>query len=636
MTNLNAEFGFYSAYKTAAITPSIGSWAHLYHSAPSDVRLRWARQLQGSLVIAFEMPPSLRSAFVECEIPFIDCMIHPVRFMDDIFLAMRSSLEEVNAFLASRALPRRRVHAAAGAVSALAYRKKWVPNEDPFSLFVGQMLVDRSMISNGRVQSPESLREAIVAALGTSGRLKFSDHPLQNSDKAFAIVSAHVKQIQRTSQNTYALLASPALERVITISSSVGTEAEFFGKKVSYAIGPSSPVLFARDDDDGASYWSIFNEFMAADFWRAVLGPVLPVTAPDHDGPLWRPGLLRSTLGVGWGYDQMFGAAHPPAKPIAQTLVPAAVSTPRKAKGFAKLKREVRRPLSQGWSLVWKLGTAFAHGWKTANSVRGIGLALKLVGSGVGGRPPIVVHPRSSGIRALIVLDVGFLSVKSGSRQVLEAQLCALRSNGYRIDFLLVHPARAPKQEPIDTKLLAQFPIEVAYEAGLDLALHHMPAASRWARPSRTPMQYSVGELIAASKAMVVSSELQAQIDKQPYDAVLVNYVWNLPLAVKLAAHRSPVIVETHDIQSKQIAYWRGADVLEKNLQQEISSLASADAVVALNSDEFEFFKSRIRPEAVHLLYPPAIIDAREAPGETLLERFRFSSNRWLPKSVWF
>ena len=386
MTNESAEFGFHSAYETAGISPSLAGWAQLYHSAPSGVRSNWARQLHGSLVVGFELPPSLRSALIEWEVPFIDCMIHPVRFMDDIFLAMRSSSAEVNAFLAGRALPRRKVFAAAGAVSALAYRKQWVCHEAPFSLFVGQMLVDRSMIRDGRIQTPETLRDATVDAIGKPDQLKFSDHPLEKSDRAFAIVSAHAKHIQRTSRNTYALLANPALERVISISSSVGTEAQFFGRKASYVLGPSSPVLFSSDKDDGVSYWSIFNDFMAADFWRASLAPLLPVTAPDGDGPLWRPGLLRSTLGVGWGYDQIFSAVQSPAKPTPKGKpTPPANSTPQavqrlavrarnKPKGISKLKREVVRPLSQGWSLVRKLGTPLAK----TNLVRGVSKALGL------------------------------------------------------------------------------------------------------------------------------------------------------------------------------------------------------------------------------------------------------------------
>ena len=216
----------------------------------------------------------------------------------------------------------------------------------------------------------------------------------------------------------------------------------------------------------------------------------------------------------------------------------------------------------------------------------------------------------------------------------MNSQLCALRSNKYRIDFLLVYPARYPERKPIDLEILAQFPIEVVYEAGLDLALHQVPAASRWVRPSRVPGQRCMRELLAASKAMIASSAFLAQAKMQPYDVLLVNYVWNLPLALKLAAGRSPVLVETHDIQSRQISYWRGKKSLGRNLKREISALTNADAVIALNSDEFEFFKSQICPDKVHLLYPPAITDTREASGYTLLDRAGASPSPGVPKDI--
>lgn len=617
ITNQNAEFGFNSIYKLAGVSPNDDSWAALYNSAPPQVRSNWARQFDGAIVIGFELPPSLRAALSERGISFIDCMIHPVRFMDDIFLAMRSASAEINALLASRTLPARRVYAAAGAASALAYRKRLVRHEDPFSLFVGQMQVDRSMIVDGVLKKPDTLRSEIADAIGFPTSLKFSDHPLQKSDGAFAIVSAHTPHVERTAENTYALLANPALEKVISISSSVGIEVRFFGKDASYALGPSSPVLFRGEVDDDASYWSIFNDFMAADFWRVILAPLLSVTLPDGDGPLWRPGLLRSTLGVGWGYDQLFGV----------TSLPAALSAPNKhlrLRGSHELKQGRTQPLLRGRLLGNLLN----------NSVRGLSMALDLIDSGIRNGKPIVLHPRTPGPRAILVIDAGFLYVKSGSRQVLEAQLRALKSSGFKIDFLLVHPARAPKPRPISRKLLKQFPVEVVYEAGLDLATYQVPAAARWVRPSRVPGQRSLGELLAASQAMVTSREFEAQSKAQPYEIVLVNYVWNLPLALKIADRRSPVIVETIDVQSKQIAYHRGKKALDKNLKHEVSALSKADAVIALNAEEFQFFKDQIGPEKVRLLYPPAITDIAEEPGETLLERSGAAPWHSVPKEI--
>src|SRR5690606_33096576 len=111
-------------------------------------------------------------------------------------------------------------------------------------------------------------------------------------------------RFQRTERNLYGLMADPSLEALVSISSSAGTEAKYFGVPARYVLGPSTPVRFLGDQT-GSGYWSVYDTFLVPDFWRKILAPLMPVTAEDGDKPMHRPDLLRTTLRSFWGYKEI-------------------------------------------------------------------------------------------------------------------------------------------------------------------------------------------------------------------------------------------------------------------------------------------------------------------------------------------
>ena len=71
---------------------------------------------------------------------------------------------------------------------------------------------------------------------------------------------------------TYYLLASDNVKKVISLSSSVLYEAQYFGKETEYLFRP----LFDIDSDFGRnSFISVYNDYFKPSFWSDILSPVV-------------------------------------------------------------------------------------------------------------------------------------------------------------------------------------------------------------------------------------------------------------------------------------------------------------------------------------------------------------------------
>lgn len=299
-----AGFDFAKMWRCAGQKPSASNWAAIYKNAPEALREYWLAVFDSALVVGFEMPPGMREALDIAGIPWIDTMIHPVRFMDDIFLCFRASHPDAEAAISEAAMPERWAWRAAGAVSAFAVRKRWTGERRPFSVFAAQVGVDRSLIEDGRLLDNAALLPRIRETLGRPERLLFKDHPYERQTALASALEKQAREFRRTDRNLYGLLADPAIEELVSVSSSAGTEAKYFGVSARYVLGPSTPVRF-RGDAAGEGYWSVYDDFLVPDFWRRVLAPIVPVTPEDGDRPMHRPDLLRMTLRSFWGYKEI-------------------------------------------------------------------------------------------------------------------------------------------------------------------------------------------------------------------------------------------------------------------------------------------------------------------------------------------
>ncbi|MBJ3775004.1 capsular polysaccharide export protein, LipB/KpsS family [Acuticoccus mangrovi] len=308
--------GIYGAHGLAT---SIEAWAMLYEEALAPAAEAFFREIfRDALVVAFELPPYLEKILQKYGIPYVDVIVHPVRFLDDIFLAVRTSSGAANAVLASHAISEELIETVAGVQSASARRGFTfapIPNS---ALLLLQTRFDRTQIRDGGFIGASNFLEKIADVTADYNALYVKEHPLERGSVHTRTLQAAFPKIQLIDHNVYSLLSTENITGVFTLSSSVGIEAPYFGKKSKYIY--KAPNLFARDGKvpEGEEFAGVFDAFLGPDFWRDVLAPMTDVTAKTGVTVPFKPNRLRTSLRSFWAFNEIdTDAAVMAAKPRA-------------------------------------------------------------------------------------------------------------------------------------------------------------------------------------------------------------------------------------------------------------------------------------------------------------------------------
>lgn len=272
------------AIQGGAAEPNLDSWASLFwEDASVDLVDRLAEECSDALVITIEMPPVIEDALDRAGIPWIDIGISPLRFLPDWAFHLKAShhfnFDPVrDCLLTSQEVERyaRRV-------------KDWYGPADIFEptvVFFAQTLRDRTLIKQGRFVGKEDVLGGFAALQGADHPLLIKPHPWQaDSDIVRALVE---KGGAITNINTYSLLTSPLVE-VATLSSSVGREARFFGRKAT--------IMNPGVQDWAFSGVDVLRYALSPRFWGALFASAgIPVETSLTPEVAWRPNQLRGSI----------------------------------------------------------------------------------------------------------------------------------------------------------------------------------------------------------------------------------------------------------------------------------------------------------------------------------------------------
>lgn len=223
---------------------------------------------EDAVVVGYEMSHSTRDVLERAGFTYIDMWLHPVRFLDDILFAFYSNNELLNERIKSFELPEDLSFSYADRLRVQMYRGRPRINNDlkPHSaLFVGQTLKDKAIASDTGMLTLMDFRAEFEKAAKTYHHIYYSRHPFVKSgdEKTLAFIRGF-RNVSMTNHPAYMMLATDELEYVFSISSSVVTEAKYFGKGTDYLFRP--PVNVYKDK----SYSSLLHNFLFSDFWRYV------------------------------------------------------------------------------------------------------------------------------------------------------------------------------------------------------------------------------------------------------------------------------------------------------------------------------------------------------------------------------
>lgn len=231
----------------------------------------------GALVISLETPNFFINYCEGMNIPIVDIIFHPVRFMPDLMFGMRSSAFKTS--VSKYAVSDLIIKNEAALIEAYNKRKKNVKffNGAGNSLLIlGQMDVDRSLVENGNFKALDDYIDEIKHLSRAHDSVLYKPHPYMiNTTEKLNYLAGVVKKISNkirvTSTDFYWLLAQDELSSVAAVSSGGVIEAGYFGKNTHFLKGYQWKLACDKNKSSD-SYYPIMNLFMSKEFWTQSFG----------------------------------------------------------------------------------------------------------------------------------------------------------------------------------------------------------------------------------------------------------------------------------------------------------------------------------------------------------------------------
>ncbi len=296
---------FYEHFELAA---SQESWAKLYHHAecPPAAETMLVERLADAVVVGFELSPLLAGILDRHGIPYVNVVIHPIRFLDDIFFAISTNNLDVYRSLLTVRAPEALFFTVAGVHKAAGSRVEGLKPGQDSVLIAAQTAHDKTLIDDGRFLALEDYLEDIDGLLNRHENVLFKRHPLAPELSPELEAFLVDRRVRITDANLYTLLSDGNLTAVHSVSSSASHEAPYFGKSGEYFFQAHYDI--ASDDKLGFSptrYVSVLDRVLEADFWRDILSTLLPTTAPTGSVLPVKPNRLRISMREFWGYNEV-------------------------------------------------------------------------------------------------------------------------------------------------------------------------------------------------------------------------------------------------------------------------------------------------------------------------------------------
>ena len=295
-------------YRLMGHVPSLAAWATTYsETAPPGALIEAMRpDYERALVIGFELSPLMRSVLGGIGAPWVDIGVSPIRFLEDLALSMRFSWPVDLAH--PGLLSPDHVQSAVARLRGRHRGDASAAGLDGACVFLAQTRHDRTLIKDGAF-FPDSEAVARVAEVLDGRTLVLKPHPLAPENPILSALRQRFGA-RTTGANIYAILATAADARFLTISSSAGVEARLFGNRVE-VFHPAAHADLAP----AASLWA----HRSAAYWRAALAPLLRVKSDvDFEEPAI-PDRLRRSHGA-WGWTPCESAGTPQAPPVDATV----------------------------------------------------------------------------------------------------------------------------------------------------------------------------------------------------------------------------------------------------------------------------------------------------------------------------
>ena len=293
-------------YKLNGSEVSPENWGRLFDA--KDISVSSAEYLgtffENAIVVGFELPDVMIRLFQARGIPYLDFIIHPVRYMDDLFFGIRTNVTEMFTVLTHYVVPEELFRIHAGIHMATVGRMAPLDISPNSCLFVGQTPMDKSLLKDGSFQSVEDFAEQIRKIARSYNKIYFKPHPYGSEEDRTMKLLKDSGRVEITRANVYQLLAQKNVQEVCGISSSVLYEAEYFGKKVTH-LSKNRLNLYGQQQNsfDPWTFVPVIDAFYNPRFWANLLSATCSVKECPDLKPVSKSSRLRNSLQMFWGYN---------------------------------------------------------------------------------------------------------------------------------------------------------------------------------------------------------------------------------------------------------------------------------------------------------------------------------------------
>lgn len=250
------------------------------------------------LIIAYELSEQTRFILDKIGKKYIDIWLHPIRYLDDVLFGVSSNdiayCDRMQPYKVSEEL----FFIMADFLKVQNYKGftrlnyELLPNS---ALFVGQTLLDKAVCYKGKFLNLLDFKEEFKRIASQYNYVYYSRHPfVKTGDEKVLEFLQRFNNVEIINQSSYKLLASGDIDFVFSISSSLVSEAFYFGKKVQFLYKPVFSVF-----GDDVKYYPVMHALFFEQFWRAVL---LGENGFNNYNLYLGRDCIRDHLSFYWGY----------------------------------------------------------------------------------------------------------------------------------------------------------------------------------------------------------------------------------------------------------------------------------------------------------------------------------------------
>lgn len=264
----------------------------------------FAECFRDTLIISHEAG-SLIPILERANIPYIDFVVSPIRFLNDLLLAFRTNIASVNDKIQRYWQKEHEFIYAAKLLRAQflssSPRSSFTGFPENSLLICGQTDLDLSLIKDGRVMNFADCMSSLLPLIKEHDHIFYKPHPMEAQVCNNRSLISSIHGLKFVKGNIYHIMCDDNLRSVAAISSGVLHEAPFFDKKAFTLSHQYLKLASTKGPVKLNEYAIVKDEYFSPTFWQTILSPILPVRECLYFNFSDRSNLLRKTLGMWWG-----------------------------------------------------------------------------------------------------------------------------------------------------------------------------------------------------------------------------------------------------------------------------------------------------------------------------------------------